>query len=180
MSTIPQIIEEIKSLDPKATHLSKMRKAELESVLARLKAEASDPEVEAMQSAEDGQAAAREWFGREIGEPQVYQGAMHEDYVTSEAAYAEFASQIDALVEEEQRMVAKRTGKVAYDNVTAVVLVAGKEVRGKVVDTVLRDGQTIDVRPTLSVGGGRVLLVVAHEGHPTRRTLHRLVDTVFV
>lgn len=166
MSTIPQIIEEIKTLDPNATHLSKMRKAELESVLARLKAEASDPEVEddmeVVQSAEDGQAAAREWYGREVGEPRVYQGAMHE------------------VISEEQRAAARQTGAVAYAHVTAVVQVAGKEVRGKVVDTVLRDGQATDVRPTLSVGGGRVLLVVAHEGHPTRRTLHRLVDTVFV
>jgi len=92
----------------------------------------------------------------------------------------QFAAEIDIRVARElagttpdqgQQAAAKSLASVAYDHMVALVQCAGRLVRGKVVDTVLRT-------PDRS-GAGRVCLVVQHEGHPTRRTLHRLADTKF-
>lgn len=82
-----------------------------------------------------------------------------------------------AAAAREMATAAHEVGKAAYAHKTAVVRVAGRVVRGKVVDTVLR-------APDAS-GGGRVLLVVEHAapevtGRHRTRTLHRLADTKFV
>lgn len=165
-ATVAQLREQIAELDP-TRPTSKLRKAELITLLRDL-------------------APA---------EPQVYQGAMHETaadvaavdqvitdeladtYVPTTADLAHVArtarQAADALhaVSPAMRTAAKALAQVAWGHQRATVRSMGRTVHGKVVDTVLRapgpDGM------------GRVCVVVAHDGHPTRRTLHRYVDVQF-
>jgi hypothetical protein len=62
---------------------------------------------------------------------------------------------------------ARRVAVAAYARYTATVQVSGKQVQGKVVDVVVRAP-----RP----GSSMYLMVVHHDGHPTRRTLHAAPD----
>lgn len=66
---------------------------------------------------------------------------------------------------------ARKLAAVAWAHQVAVIRSMGHTVRGKVVDTVLREPG--------ADGMGRVCLVVQHDGHPTRRTLHALADVQF-
>lgn len=96
--------------------------------------------------------------------------------VASEAAYAEMARQVDALVERElaavrQREMIKEQGRVAtqaWRNTPVAFTSMGTRVQGQVVAVTLRprvgrDHTSYDF-----------LMTVAHAGHPTRRTLHAL------
>jgi hypothetical protein len=114
-----------------------------------------------------------------VGEPQVFQGAMHEAtrpdtigdtlrvLANSTAGIAEAFTNVG----HHAREAARKLGVVAWARQVAVVRSMGHTVRGKVVDTVLR-------APGAN-GMGRVCLVVQHDGHPTRRTLHALADVQF-
>lgn len=75
------------------------------------------------------------------------------------------------LITEDMRRSAKAIAVVAWGHLRATVHSMGRLVHGKVVDTVLRDPGPD--------GMGRVCVVVQHDGHPTRRTLHRYLDVKF-
>lgn len=137
--------------------------------------------IEGSQSTEDGQAQARAWYDRQVGEPQVFQGAMHtyltddqlQDRVTDVTVKAVTATkQVTEAISNTARQAARALVPVAYAGYVAVVRSMGRTVRGKVVDA--------DLRAPDRDGANRVLLVVEHpNGAPGRkatRTLHALVD----
>lgn len=96
----------------------------------------------------------------------------------SEAAYAEMAAQVDALVERElaaqrQREMIKEQGRVAtqaWRNTPVAFTSMGQAVQGRVVAVTLRP------REARGHTSYDFLMTVAHDGHPTRRTLHALRD----
>jgi hypothetical protein len=186
--TVPELRAAIKELDPQRP-TSKLRKAELVTLLAELTAKRTAEAVELDRVFSSGAAS--------LGEPQVYQGAMHE-------AEREATEAVDQVINEELADVAPTTrelasgkpelnlrkaardlARVAWANQVATVRSMGHTVRGQVVDVVLREpGED---------GMGRVCLVIQHrqraetrlgttvwESTPAyRRTLHRLVDVQF-
>lgn len=217
--TIAQLRSEI-SAHPRVVNgdyplpgLSKMRKAELVALLAEL-AELADMtghwaeqgagvDPEAAQPFEIGTKLHEqaEAYDAAVGEPQVYQGAMHEAEAADVAAvdalidqeFGDVAVSLRGLADATRALVeplskafrasAQAVGRVAWANMRATVTSMGHTVRGKVVDTVLR---------TPDANGGRVCLVVEHAEQAidqhgvrtweavapgyARRTLHRLVD----
>jgi hypothetical protein len=180
--TVPELRAAIKELDPKRP-TSKLRKAELTTLLAEL--ESKRAEVEADMTGHWAEQGA----GVDPDGEQVFQGAMHEaereatevvDQVISEEladvapTLADMAGTIKSVVNlftAAARTSAQAVGQVAYGQLRATVRSMGRTVHGRVVDTVLRAPDPD--------GSGRVCLVVQHEGHSTRRTLHRLVDVQF-
>lgn len=146
--TVTELRNLIKELNPQATGLSKLRKAELVDMLDKLRAPAE------IGSEVHKQA---EKYNRQVGEPQVFQGAMHEAAddldVASEAAYEQFEKAVDELVEAliKPQVVAVRRGR--------------RVVLGKVIDMVHRKSMTAPV-----------LLVVQDLDRPTTRTLHAPQD----
>jgi hypothetical protein len=162
--TVPQLRERILADDPTARGLSRLRKGELIALLRELESKRAENEKLA-------------------GEPQVFQGAMHEtsqeredaelvdDLIGAELgdlalSLRELAGAVRSIVEPTQA-AAKTLGRVAYGHLRATVRSMGRTVTGRVVDTVVR---TPDVS-----GEGRVLVAVRHDGHP-RVTMHRLTD----
>lgn len=110
---------------------------------------------------------------------QVFQGAMHEattpqaigDTLTVLAGSMTGVAEALNTVGLAAQAAARKLAAVAWSHQVAVVRSMGHTVRGKVVDTVLREPG--------ADGTGRVCLVVQHDGHPTRRTLHALSDVQF-
>jgi hypothetical protein len=96
---------------------------------------------------------------------------LHAKNLTAASAAASRLGTALETISDTTRKAAQALTTVAWRGYTAVVRSMGQPVRGKVVATELR---TPD-----SDGSGRVLLVVQHNGHPHRRTLHRLVDVKF-
>lgn len=84
-------------------------------------------------------------------------------------------AQAFTVIDSHVRETARKLGVVAWANHVAVIRSMGHTVRGKVVDTVLREVEHGEA--------GRVLLVVEHpngaKGRKATRTLHRLVDVKF-
>lgn len=171
---------------------SKLRKLEMAQYLDDLRANEQAANAlpggrVAELSAED--QLARDGYAPSVGEPQVFQGAMHEhadvvaDTFRTLAGNAHGVAQAMTGLTPAMRVAAKALGSVAYDGLVAIVQSMGRTVRGKVVDTVLREEQVTEMRRSLCVGTGRVLLVVEHPkaapGRAATRTLHRLVDVEF-
>lgn len=110
---------------------------------------------------------------------QVFQGAMHE--ATTPQAIGDtlrvLADSVTGVANAlntvglAAQAAARKLAEAAWSYQVAVVKSMGHTVRGKVVDTVLREPG--------ADGMGRVCLVVQHDGHPTRRTLHALADVKF-
>jgi hypothetical protein len=200
--TVPQLREQIRAAEDALgltvfTPTSKLRKAELVNLMESLQIRLDE---------------------RKVGEPQVYQGAMHEagDYQClacgdtvaiidqpahesthvphledeDEAPVIEFVKQVakidfvkvaEGLVRTAQAVkaavapvasgVQALTAK-AWGDRTVQVQSMGRTVRGKVVDAITRQAD-VDGK------GGRVCLVVQHEGRVTR-TLHRYDQVQFV
>jgi hypothetical protein len=178
--TVPQLREQIAVLDPQRP-TSKLRKAELVALLISLqedqvRAVDQDSTLEDVEVA-DHERTVAEQLTRTAGEPQVFQGAMHsygpEDMAIEFGDLAASATQAAKALSDMVppiQSAAKAIGRVAYGHLRATVRSMGRTVYGRVVDTVVR---------TPDRTGGRVLLVVQHEGHATRRTLHRLTDVKF-
>lgn len=182
--TVPQLRERILADHPNRTGLSKLRKGELITLLRELEDQRAvleaEPEfIEGSQTPEEGREQARQWYDPSVGEPKVFQGAMHEattpDTIgdTLRVLSGSLAGVGEKLTKMARPMrdAARKLGVVAWANRTAVIRSMGRTVRGKVVDTVLRTPGPD--------GTGRVCLVVQHDGHPTRRTLHALADVKF-
>lgn len=220
--TIAQLRSEI-SAHPRVVNgdyplpgLSKMRKAELSALLAELTDENEaadmtghwaeqgagvDPETAQPFKIGTKLHEQAEAYDAAVGEPQVYQGAMHEAEAVDVAAvdaligqeFGDVAVSLRGLADATRALVeplskafrasAQAVGRVAWANMRATVTSMGHTVRGRVVDTVLR---------TPDANGGRVCLVVEHAEQAidwhgvrtweavapgyARRTLHRLVD----
>lgn len=172
---------------------SKLRKLELAQYLDDLRA---NEQAAQEQSADAYQRALAEQYAATVGEPQVFQGAMHEvsedtvgnlmrqaveesrEPITQDDVTVEFGDLAASVRQVEHalkqtaptlREAAQQVAKVAYANLVAMVRSMGRTVTGKVVDVVLRE-------PTPGDKDGRVLLVVQHDGYRTRRTLHKLAE----
>ena len=165
---------------------SKLRKAELIDALVRglNEAEAWEKANQAEQELtyeEDQDFALGDVpeLEYDTADAQVFQGAMHEA-TTPEAVGDTLRVLANSAANVAQALntaglaaqaAARKLAVVAWSHQVAVVHSMGHTVRGKVVDTVLREPG--------SNGMGRVCLVVQHDGHPTRRTLHALADVQF-
>lgn len=183
---LTQVLEQVRDLDRgSVTKARRLRKAELAAMVAEWSTGARDndrysAQMDALQAEADMTGHwAEQGADVDPEDVQVFQGAMHE--ATTPEAIGDtlrvLASSVtgvaDALntVGLAAQSAARKLAAVAWERQVAVVKSMGRTVRGKVVDTVLRapgpDGM------------GRVCLVVQHDGHPTRRTLHTLADVQF-
>jgi len=110
---------------------------------------------------------------------QVFQGAMHE--ATTPQAIGDtlrvLAESVHGVADAlntaglAANAAAQKLATAAWSHQMAIVRSMGRTVRGKVIDA--------SVRTPDASGLNRVLLVVQHDGHPTRRTLHALSDVKF-
>lgn len=195
ISTVAQLREQIQVLNPKLA-TSKLRKAELVQLLADLQdqqsgearaLEGSEPELDtptvpAPQPADVGtklHEAGEDLVGKLMREAtedrlvaeQTNQAAVDSWQELGARAVRDVTQALHAI-SDSMRKAARELGKVAWSGYTAHVRSMGREVAGKVVDTVLRDPGPD--------GMGRVCLVVEHpNGAPGRkatRTLHKLTD----
>jgi hypothetical protein len=173
--TVPELRAAIKELDPQRP-TSKLRKAELVTLLAELVAKDNEPPADGL----------FELAGDVAGEPErsnedllgrALQGVSH--------SLAPVATALGRMAGAAMHKAARDLTRVAWANQVATVRSMGHTVRGQVVDVVLREpGED---------GMGRVCLVIQHRQRaetrlgttvwePTpayRRTLHRLVDVQF-
>jgi hypothetical protein len=172
--TVPQLRERILADDPTRKGLSKLRKGELIALLRELESKRAEDEAQDMTGhwAEQGADVDPE-------DAQVFQGAMHE--ATTPQAVGDtlrvLANSAQGVADALNTMglavnaAAQKLATAAWSHQVAVVRSMGHTVRGKVVDA--------SVRTPDASGRNRVLLVVQHDGHPTRRTLHALADVQF-
>lgn len=190
--TVAQLREQVAALDPNRP-TSKLRKAELITLLGELAQEELGAQDRIFFNPEDEQAQGPAW---EIGT------ALHaatEAYDAQEDEAQDVAA-VDAVIAQEfgdvalslrdlaevarkltdpfgtaMRESAKQIGELAYNHLAATVRSMGRKVTGRVVDTVLRTPDT--------AGHGRVLVVVEHPnaapGRKATRTLHSLADVAF-
>lgn len=151
---------------------------------------------EVTDEAREADLARQEARNEQGADVQVFQGAMHEattpqaigDTLTVLAGSMTGVAEALNTVGLAAQAAARKLAAVAWSHQVAVVRSMGHTVRGKVVDTVLREPG--------ADGTGRVCLVVEHQeeatdrlgvrtwgpaghaGHP-RRTLHALSDVQF-